>query len=115
VLVTFGVWLAACAVGTRPTRGWLGFLFVALFSHLLADFLTMDRSAPYGALLFWPVDGNYYTSPVSVFGPVRKENLADALQWHNVRVIGLELLVTTPLLLVVLFWKCGFRAGRAAP
>ncbi len=36
------------------------FFFVTYSSHLLIDMFTIDRSDPYGIILFWPISKQYY-------------------------------------------------------
>ena len=80
---TLLVTVAVCMLwrAFRPEAGWrvFGFVFLVLLSHLLADWVTDDGSAPYGIMLFWPMSDSYYISPVKLFGQLQKRDLADFL------------------------------------
>ena len=48
--------------------------FSVYFSHILIDFLTVDKSFPFGEQLLWPFSNHYYLSPVCVFMDVHKSD-----------------------------------------
>jgi inner membrane protein len=102
--------LAAAALirGHDFWRNW-GLLFFAYASHLTLDFFAPDGRPPYGLPLFWPITGNYYLAPQrlqilwgvhhhgSTTAPVT-EWLGGVLQLRNLAAIGIELLVTLPMI-----------------
>jgi inner membrane protein len=115
-LVAAGIWMLRRTY--RPTAGWglLAFILVALLSHLVADLLTDDGRPPYGIMLGWPFSSEYLISPVTPFWRLEKKDLADVLQWYNVKAVLVEVAWTAPLLVVVLLYKArGPILPRAAP
>jgi membrane-bound metal-dependent hydrolase YbcI (DUF457 family) len=76
----------------------LGILLVAL-SHLLLDFLTIDRVAPKGFRLFYPISTQLFN--FGIFPNVKKSNWAEVFSFHNLLVIGFEaVLFLVPVFLV---------------
>jgi len=65
----------------------LGILLVAV-SHLLLDFLTIDRVAPKGFRLFYPISSRLFN--FGIFPNVVKSNWAEVFSFHNLLVIGFE-------------------------
>ncbi|MBN2145616.1 MAG: metal-dependent hydrolase [Candidatus Aureabacteria bacterium] len=50
-------------------------IFLCYYFHVFLDFLTEDRRTPYGVLLFWPFNQEYFISPFLIFKKVnRSEN-----------------------------------------
>lgn len=80
-------------------------VFVALLSHLLLDWLTVDLSPPQGILAWWPFSLERTISPVSIFPNASKDTLGDLWQWRNLRPVAVELTVFGSLLAAVLFTK----------
>ena len=50
--------------------------FFAYYSHILMDFLTQDLRPPYGVMLLWPFDSNYYISKVLIFNKVYRSDVS---------------------------------------
>lgn len=101
-------------------RFWPYFLTITatVFSHCVLDLLTVDTSPPFGMLLFWPFDMSYYDMSVKIFAPVSKSGTSatffpSLLQWHNLKVLVIEVLVMAP---IVGFVKLAqsWRRGRAS-
>jgi len=92
---------------------WLSYTLIftsVYFSHLLADFLGVDTSFPYGEQLFWPFWQAYILSPISIFSDVyRSSNSADffvsLFNWHNLRTVIIELLICGPILFLINYKK----------
>jgi membrane-bound metal-dependent hydrolase YbcI (DUF457 family) len=85
-------------------RFWPYFLTISatVFSHCVLDLLTVDTSLPFGMLLFWPFDMGYYDMNIKIFESVHKSNasatfFASLLQWHNFKVMIIEVLIMVPL------------------
>lgn len=80
-------------------------------SHLAADLVTEDRSAPYGIMVLWPFSSEYWISPWPLFWHLRKREWGDFLQTHNAQAVLVEAAWCLPLVLLVLAWKT--RAARS--
>ncbi len=81
------------------------FCVLCVCSHPLLDCLAADASPPYGLALFWPLSGERFLSPVSIFPPVHRlpgpawtfvASLANAA---NVRGWLVEVMFTATILL----------------
>ena len=91
--------------------------FLAYGSHLLLDFFTQDKRAPFGIPLFWPVSSDSFMSPWQVFGGVKHGVPGDSLETAlgyvfsvaNVATVAVEVVVLAPVLLAS--W---FISGRLA-
>ena len=105
LLVTGGVWLIWRA--WRPETGMREavFVFACLMSHLVADWFTDDGAYPFGIMLWWPFSADYTIAPQHLFPRPIKEDWAEVFTWHNVRVMGIEFLITLPLIPLVLMVK----------
>lgn len=84
-------------------------------SHLLLDWVTIDRSRPYGIQLFWPLD-MYTIAPVPFLRDVHK-GVTNAGFWtrlfslHNLWTVVSEVLIFGPL-----FWLgLRFRKSHVEP
>jgi len=85
----------------------------AYASHLLMDFFTHDRREPYGQMLFWPVSHDYFIAPFYVFdgihhgrpGDTLTAFLAELFSGANLVAVGIELIVTVPLVLAAYWWR----------
>lgn len=97
----------------KMTAYWGGF-FLAYTSHLVIDFFGPDGRLPYGQPLFWPLNDSHYLSPVPIFWGVHHvvSTSATTGQWiiailnpHNLRAIGIEVLVMLPVLLLVWYLR----------
>ena len=91
----------------------------AYFSHLLIDFFGPDLRIPYGIPLFWPITSEHFISPVHIFPGVRHASSTSAstlelvrgvLDVRNLRAIGVEIAVISPL--IFLAWR--YKRGRLA-
>jgi membrane-bound metal-dependent hydrolase YbcI (DUF457 family) len=90
------------------TRLWVA-CAAAYASHMFVDLFSPDERPPYGVPLFWPFADGYWLSPVPLLPGIRHsastatptgEWLASVFSWTNVRAIGVELMVASPLLLL---------------
>ena len=90
----------------RRTVCWpLGLLLALLGSHLLADWLTVDRSPPIGFMLAWPFSDRFYHAAFAFFPPPAKQTLADLWSLQNLRLVLVEMAITLPLVIIVLWFK----------
>lgn len=86
-----------------------GLIFSGVYlSHLVADFLGVDTSFPYGEQLFWPFSKAYFLSPYSIFLDIcRSANSHDffisLFSWHNLKTVTLEILICLPILMILYF------------
>ena len=88
------------------------FLSICFSSHLVFDLLAMDSRPPFGIPILWPLSNQYYIFPV--LPPIKHSELdhatigqflADAISFQNLYVILLEILLTTPFFVLLLFHK----------
>ncbi len=108
---TGGLVLAIWAYGWFKERraSWLllSLLLVLLGSHLLLDWLTVDRSPPVGMMLAWPFSGRFYHAAFAFFPPAAKQTWAAVWSLHNLRLAMMEAMYTLPLVIMVLWFKHG--------
>ena len=69
--------------------------FFAYYVHVLMDYFTEDFRLPYGVMLFWPLDSNYYISKILVFKKVFRSDLSSTffstfLSRQNIETFILE-------------------------
>lgn len=83
----------------------LGLLLALLGSHLLADWLTVDRSPPIGMMLAWPFSDRFYHAAFAFFPPPAKQTLAAVWSLRNLRLVLVELAIVSPLVILVLWFK----------
>jgi inner membrane protein len=100
-------------LGCGPVLRVYPLVLVASLSHLLLDYLTYDGREPVGVVLLWPFSNARFYSPVTIFGGVTKGNFSDFFSLHNLRVIGLELLILAPL--AILVWIVVKRVAESLP
>ena len=87
---------------------------VLYLSHLLADYLGVDRVEPYGAPFLWPFSEQYFLAPISVFQPVEHGNLGETslsvfdkiFSLSNVYAAMIEVLIISPM------WALSFWVSR---
>ncbi|MCG8606964.1 metal-dependent hydrolase [bacterium] len=100
----FAIFVGAAVAAVLAFRGerpfWRNTIILTLvcFSHMILDFFTADTSQPYGLPIFWPLTGEYFYSPISIFMSVHKgganlEFLRSLFVWHNFWVILWEIVV----------------------
>jgi len=105
------VFLLVCAVfvhGMKASRDWLIWLGLAYGSHLVIDYFGTDNRMPVGMPLFWPVSSDFYKSSLDLLPGVRHggngadwtEFVTDLLSWANLQAIGVEFLVSLPVLIM---------------
>lgn len=108
------VWIGATAIiiwtysWLRQRRAsWLalGFLLALLGSHLLVDWLTVDRSPPIGLMLFWPFSPCLDHAAFAFFPAPAKQTWAALWSWPNLRLVLVEAAITLPLVISVLRLK----------
>ena len=114
------VWIGVTALAIWAygrIKGWrepclsLGLLLALLGSHLLADWLTVDRSPPIGFMLAWPFSDHFYHAAFAFFPPPAKQTWADVWSLQNLRLVLVEAALTLPLVFTVLRLK--YRRGSA--
>lgn len=104
VLLATGVWCVARAFDRRA--GWRLFLvfLAAPLLHLLADWVTVDRTPPRGILIAWPFSSAYSHGPIDLFSPMEKDTVWAIFSPNNLGPALRELMLTLPVLLAVLAW-----------
>ncbi len=88
---------------------WVGLL--VFLSHLLGDYLGVDRVEPFGAQFLWPLSNEYYLAPFQFFHPVEHGDVGEAtntvfdkiFSMDNVIAAAKEILLVLPLWLIT-FW-----------
>lgn len=91
-------------VSTDYRRVFLLALIVYL-SHLLGDYLGIDRVEPFGAPFLWPFSDNYYLAPVPLFQPIDHGNLGESssavlgkiFSVNNMLAMAVEVIIVMPL------------------
>jgi inner membrane protein len=82
----------------------------AYASHLLMDWTRADGRLPYGIPLFWPFSSRYFIAPIQLFPGFRHGGVTTAatgefirgiLDWGNIQVIFVEIVLIIPLILLV--------------
>ena len=104
--VTHSLTAVAFVIVTAVVTGWVTrrrghplLLGAAYASHLLLDWLAVDRSFPYGIQALWPVSARWFYSGVDLFPATERQYFFTAASLTtNVRAIGLELLIFAPLM-----------------
>ncbi|MFC1664097.1 metal-dependent hydrolase [Pseudomonadota bacterium] len=79
-------------------------------SHLLLDLITYDGAEPFGIPLLWPFSSQLFHSPYTLFGGILHGQFGDdfitaiqnIVQWSNLKVIAIELVVTLPFLFIAI-------------
>jgi membrane-bound metal-dependent hydrolase YbcI (DUF457 family) len=107
------------AAGSRavaPNQRWtLALAAAAAYgSHLLLDWLGDDRSVPIGIRALWPFSDAYFQSEVRWFPPVERRYWLPGFWTANLRAIGWELLVLSPLVVVAIWARARGAATRQA-
>ena len=68
-------------------------------SHLLLDWLAIDRRMPYGLQVLWPFSDGWYISGLDVFPQTERRNLLSLATLHiNLRAMAFETAVMLPVL-----------------
>ncbi len=100
-----------------PKSTLMGICFVSLMSHVVLDYFSLDRGAPFGVPLFWPFLQENYTATVALFGDVVREDgrgplgfLLSLINKTNGREVLVEFFFIGTLLSAVWCWK-----NRARP
>ncbi len=89
---------------------YFGLIAATYYSHLILDFFNQDMRAPYGVMLFWPLDSTHYMSPVALFASVHKSSdsstfFQSLFTMHNFWVALRELVIMSPLAVGVYFYS----------
>ena len=75
---------------------------LAWASHIAFDWLSNDTRPPIGVMALWPITRDYYKAAIEIFPPVSRR-WGDVRFWqHNIYAAAMEVLIMTPLLLLVL-------------
>jgi inner membrane protein len=112
-----GGWLLWRSWSPRVGLREAAFVFAALASHLVADWVTDDGRAPYGIMALWPFRAGFTLSPATIFWRLHKKDYTEILQWHNAAAVLVEIAWCLPLVLTVLWRKStgGTPARADAP
>ena len=71
----------------------------AYASHLLLDWLAIDRRIPFGLQVLWPFSDGWYISGLDVFPQTERQNLLSLATLHiNLRAMAFETAVMLPVL-----------------
>jgi len=101
---------------TRDERSFIAvfLLFASTYcSHLFLDLISLDGRPPYGIPLLWPFSQEYFIIPLLPgvhHAPTTDasiiEWLVGILSWHNLLVIGTEVAIVGPFLLLTYAIRC---------
>ena len=86
----------------------------AYASHLLLDWLGDDRSVPIGIRALWPFTDAYFQSDARWFPPVERRYWLPGFWTANLRAIGWEILVLSPLVAIALWVRRTARRRASA-
>jgi membrane-bound metal-dependent hydrolase YbcI (DUF457 family) len=101
VLAAASLRAAGARVSAPHERTTLAFAAAAAYgSHLLLDWLADDRSVPIGIRALWPFSDAYFQSGARWFPPVERRYWLPGFWASNLRAIGWELLVLSPLVAI---------------
>jgi membrane-bound metal-dependent hydrolase YbcI (DUF457 family) len=81
-------------------------------SHLLLDWLGMDRFPPPGIQLLWPFSDHFFISGIDLFPPVERRLLRPEALAINARAAMWELLFVGPVALVAWRVRRRWRSSR---
>lgn len=87
--------------------------FVLVLGHALLDAIGQDTSYPYGVPLWWPLSDHYLLADWAPFLDIRRKPLGWGIVWHNLRAMGLEVLLLGPPAALVLWFVNRARAAHA--
>lgn len=98
-----GIFAAAMAANaSRPIARLASMCAAAYGSHLLMDWLAVDRAVPRGVQLFWPFDSTFFISGWDLFAQVeRRHFFTPAKVMINVFAVMQELAILTPIAVAV--------------
>jgi inner membrane protein len=106
--------IAAVVTGkvTRQSRARIVAVCTAAYaSHLVLDWLSVDRTFPYGIQALWPFSDRFYISNWNIFGATARIGLFTApTMLVNLKAAAQEIAILGPI--VLLLWLV--RTGRAA-
>jgi membrane-bound metal-dependent hydrolase YbcI (DUF457 family) len=104
--VALASWLA---VRGRPNRSAVSAAISAGYaSHLVLDWLGKDTSSPPGLTILWPFSSQFFLSGWDLFGEVsRRYWLPGEFIFGNMKALGWEMLVLTPVMLAAWVWWSG--------
>jgi len=106
--------LAALYGRTRGDAWRWGVLgLVLVLGHVVLDAIGQDTSYPYGVPLWWPLSGDYVIADWAFFLDIRRRPLGWDIVWHNLRAMGLEVLVLGPPAALALWLVNRARAAHA--
>jgi membrane-bound metal-dependent hydrolase YbcI (DUF457 family) len=67
-------------------------------SHILLDWVGVDRSPPHGIQALWPFSDAWYLSNLDGFAPIeRRSFLSVSVVWRNAAAVAREILILGPL------------------
>jgi inner membrane protein len=101
--------------------------FSLYFSHVLLDYLVWDPPPSRGVPLFWPFSTEYYMTPFAFFPSFHymakptEFILSSLFTLHNFFTVTTEILLLSPLLIVVWIWTRrrhelkNFAHGKRSP
>ncbi len=116
-LVASSVIMGFYRAGQGATLGMWRLFFLSYVSHLVIDLFGPDGRLPYGIPLFWPFNDTCYLAPWQVFWGVHHVGSTSMAtgDWlraifhpYNLGAIGIEGLVTVPLVLLAQ-WRASRR------
>lgn len=76
--------------------------FLLYLTHVVIDFLTADAGFPSGVMLFWPFTQKYFISSFSLFSDIHHLFLSDLFDLHNIRAIVREIIIFSPLIVLLI-------------
>jgi membrane-bound metal-dependent hydrolase YbcI (DUF457 family) len=114
VIVVALVAAALAARAGRPIVRVAGMCAAAYGSHLLLDWLGVDRYPPLGIQLLWPFSREWYISGLDLFRQTARQRIfARGPMMVNLRAVAQEIAILLPVLAVLWLIRVKALAGLA--
>jgi membrane-bound metal-dependent hydrolase YbcI (DUF457 family) len=106
VLIVFVLAAVAARVANKPVMRVALMCAAALATHLVIDWLSVDKVPPYGIRAFWPFSDGWYISSWTPFPSTERYRFFSAAAfWINVRAVTCEVLILAPIAAAIFAWR----------
>ena len=113
VVLSLCIWFLMRIKKMESSSGWGLISFLLIVFHLGIDYVTIDKTAPFGIPFLWPFSARYFYFQ-NAFLPetARGSSMASAFNVHNLRTILCELIIYMPLTIISYFL---YKAAKKNP
>ena len=109
IIVPLVVWLV---VRSKDRLKLTVLSFALVMSHLAVDYVTVDKTEPFGIPFFWPLSERYFYSGLAFLPDVfRGETVRTVFNLHNLGTVAREIAVFSPVAVITYFF-CRGRLER---